>query len=572
MARRPPALPLTVLEEIDEESSTSWADDGPSPAPAPSHDAQTAPVHVRPPGSGAVASSSGRGALRDRVRAAIGRAPPSDPSMPPHPARELSGCASRAPHQVPGVEAEARHHVSPLAVPLPPPPPTHPPALRLAAFLPRQLAQGTPSPPPCNPLDRHWLGAACAAQPMPPRLGDALAALGVTRPGAPRPDIPGIALPEIAWDLAGDLPVRMDSPPYSLAVLPSSRPVARCDAEAAADLLRRCRRDPATAARAAGAWREEVLAAACAPAVRALAASYPPAALQDTLRRTPVEEPSVVLGRSAASRQPCDAPVHVAHAADAAPAPRRAPEWPPARPWRDRVAPRRAAGGAPDLAFDPGGVSGGDPSISQPPAAHGFGAWDERCAGALAASLAVVAAEVVRQAAAGCADLAALLADAWNANTALLGGAARRARDQAVRLAAANAALAAEAAAARDAGRAQRLALLELARERQEGEGLRAQVAAARDAQAAAEAASEALRAELAALTRHVEARLRVLSWQFAGRMVGSGSGPAPAPKLPAGQPDASLLAKVEQLERTAVAAALQDHAAKLRGRGGPSN
>lgn len=79
----------------------------------------------------------------------------------------------------------------------------------------------------------------------------------------------------------------------------------------------------------------------------------------------------------------------------------------------------------------------------------------------------------------------------------------------------------------------------------QEGEGLRAQVAAARDAQAAAEAASEALRAELAALTRHVEARLRVLSWQFAGRMVGSGSGPAPAPKLPAGQPDASLLAKV---------------------------
>ncbi|RMZ52766.1 hypothetical protein APUTEX25_000885, partial [Auxenochlorella protothecoides] len=175
-------------------------------------------------------------------------------------------------------------------------------------FLPRQLAQGTPSPPPCNPLDRHWLGAACAAQPMPPRFGDALAALGETRPGAPRPDIPGIALPEIAWDLA-----------------------------------------------------------------------------------------------------------------------------------------------------------------------------------------------------------AALLADAWNANTALLGGAARRARDQA------------------------------------EGEGLRAQVAAARDAQAAAEAASEALRAELAALTRHVEARLRVLSWQFAGRMV-------------------------EQLERTAVAAALQDHAAKLRGRGGPSN
>ncbi|KFM29360.1 hypothetical protein F751_5798 [Auxenochlorella protothecoides] len=205
---------------------------------------------------------------------------------------------------------------------------------------------------------------------MPPRIGDALAALGETRPGAPRPDIPGIALPEIAWDLAGDLPVRMDSPPYSLAVLPSSRP---------------------------------------------------------------------------------------------------------------------------------------------PPAAHGFGAWDERCAGALAASLAVVAAEVVRQAAAGCADLAALLADAWNANTALLGGAARRARDQA------------------------------------EGEGLRAQVAAARDAQAAAVAASEALRAELAALTRHVEARLRVLSWQFAGRMV-------------------------EQLERTAVAAALQDHAAKLRGRGGPSN
>lgn len=269
------------------------------------------------------------------------------------------------------------------------------------------------------------------------------------------------------WTPTGDLPVRMDSPPYSLAVLPSSRPVARCDAEAAADLLRRCRRDPATAARAAGAWREEVLAAACAPAVRALAASYPPAALQDTLRRAPVEEPGVVLGRSTASRQPCDAPVHAAHAADAAPAPRRAPEWPPARPWRDRVAPRRAAGGAPDLAFDPGGISGGDPSISQPPAAHGFGAWDERCAGALAACLAVVAAEVARQAAAGCADLAALLADAWNANTALLGGAARRARDQAVRLAAANAALAAEAAAARDAGQAQRLALLELARERQ---------------------------------------------------------------------------------------------------------
>lgn len=207
MARRPPALPLTVLEEIDEESSTSWADDGPSPAPAPSYDAQTAPVHVRPPGSGAVASSSGRGALRDRVRAAIGRATTSDPSMSTHPARELSGCASRAPHQVPGVEAEARHHVSPLAVPLPPPPPTHPPALRLAAFLPRQLAQGTPSHPPCNPLDRHWLGAACAAQPMPPRLGDALAALGETRPGAPRPDIPGIALPEIAWDLAGGFEV-----------------------------------------------------------------------------------------------------------------------------------------------------------------------------------------------------------------------------------------------------------------------------------------------------------------------------------------------------------------------------